>query len=552
MDQHGTVFAELQQTLEFHTLELAYEKKCRQLEAVGEVEKLRQLRVQTLLLEDENDDLHAQLAQDGERIDEVEGYNQELREDLEACQGSLEGVRCELRLKVREIETLKVRSEISLEVFICLHLVKAELNSLHGVTMDSTKLLTEKLTLARELSSLKPELDHLRSQASSHQSLLAEKLSLQRQLSTVQVELETEKRSTQRALAKESKSQAEDALLESQLESAQADLAKERRERQKVEREAQKTSAEAGNRVTTLESRLDAFRTKLKTTKEQLKETQLSLQKAEAPANAASVRASNQAPSWALTQRKRPAVQLDADTMIGTPGDLPAPKRSRKTSTLPGEKSTFSITPFLNRTASVAPESPPSEKAAKDDRDDVEISDSPTANSKSKPGPARASSEPANDLDNPQPTIHAKAPMAPEITKAGKANPRAGPGRKTKTATTLELVTEEDNDEVGDSNVITTQRLNSINVTDGTINEGAEVKKKKRKLLGVGLGKTLFDEDDGDALKGERGIMGGVRGFGTLAKGGLGAAKFGPRKAIAGGKSTFGAISPLKKDRKGT
>lgn len=414
--------------------------------------------------------------------------------------------------------------------------------------MDSTKILTEKLTLARELSSLKPELDHLRSQATSHQSLLAEKLSLQRQLSTLQVELETEKRSTQRALAKEGKLQAEDAKNESQLESAQADLAKERRERQRVEREAQKTSTESENRVTTLESRIDAFRNKLKTTKEQLKETQTSLQKAEASANAVASRALNQAPSWALTQRKRPAVQMDADTMIGTPGDLPAAKRSRKTSTLPGEKSTFSITPFLNRTASVAPESPPSDKANKDDGSDLERPDSPIAKSKPKAVPARAAAELANRSEMAKSATHAKKPSALETAKTGKTISRLVVGRKAKTASTLELVAEEDNDGDSGSNAILTERTESKNVADDTMTEGAEMKKKKRKLLGGGLGKTLFDDDDGDGPKGN---MEGVRGFGNLAKGGLGAPKFGARKALGGGMSTFGAISPLKKDRKG-
>jgi myosin heavy subunit len=432
-------------------------------------------------------------------------------------------------------------------------LVKAELSSLHGVTTYSTKLLTEKLTLARELSSLKPELDHLRSQTTLHQSLLAEKLSLQRQLSTIQVELETEKRSSQRALAKEGKLQVEDARFESQLESLQADLAKERRERQRVEREAQKASTESENRVTTLASRLDAFRNKLKSTKEQLKETQASLQKAEASTNAMASRAStSQAPSWALSQRKRPAVQMDADTMIGTPGDLPAAKRGRKASTLPGEKSTFSITPFLNRTASVAPESPPLDKASKDGKDDVDLPDSPIATSKTKTAPARAASETANTPEETEPPPQSKKPSALENAKDGKANSRRALGRKPKAAPTLELVTEEDNDRNSGSNAIMPERANSKSVADDTINEGAEMKKKKRKLLGGGLGKTLFDEDDGDALKGERGIMGGVRGFGTLAKGSLGAPKFGPRKALGGGMSTFGAISPLKKDRKAT
>ena len=427
------------------------------------------------------------------------------------------------------------------------------MNSLHGVTMDSTKLLTEKLTLARELSSLKPELDHLRSQVASHQTLLAEKLSLQRQLSTVQVELETEKRSTQRVLAKEGKSQAEDAKLESRVESLRAELAKERRERQKIEREAQKVSAELENKNTTLESRLDAFRNKLKTTKEQLKEMQTALQRAEASAQAPSSRvvtSANPAVFLARNPRKRAAVEMDADTMIGTPGDLPVAKRNKKVSTLPGEKSTFSITPFLNRTASVAPESPASGHAGRDGEDNEEPADSPSAKSKPKAVPSAATSDSVDKLQSAKPTAQAKKPGILETVKAGKGNSRPPPARKRKAAPTLEQVAEKKNDENTSSTAEPPKPTTSKGVPDDTTNEGLEMKKKKRKLLGGGLGKTLFDEDDGDSLKGDRGLVGGVRGFGTLARGGLGGPKFGPRKAPGASSSGFGTISPLKKDRK--
>ena len=418
--------------------------------------------------------------------------------------------------------------------------------------MDSTKLLTEKLTLARELSALKPEVDHLRSQAASHQSLLAEKLALQRQLSTLQVELETEKRATQRALVKEGRSQAEDARLESRLESLQADLAKERRERQMVERKAQKDSNESENRITTLESRLDAFRNKLKSTKEQLKEAQTSLQTAQASHHGKSSRASasvNSATSLAGKPRKRSAVQMDVDTMIGTPGDLPAAKKSKQGSTLIGEKSTFSITPFLNRTASVAPESPPLDHASGDDQEHVRVSDRLSGNTNHK-----ASSEAIIDTVDPPDVmkyaVQEQRPGILENAKTSKINSRAAPARKTKAAPTLEQVAEENN-ENGKSMTSASETAATKDVSSEMSRGGFEMKRRKRKLLGGGLGKTLFDEDEGDAPKGDRAMLGGNRGFGTLGKGGLGAPKFGSRKAIGPTVSTFGAISPLKRDRKG-
>ena len=417
--------------------------------------------------------------------------------------------------------------------------------------MDSTKLLTEKLTLARELSALKPELDHLRSQAASHQSLLAEKLSLQRQLGTVQVELATEKRATQRALAKDGKLQAEDAELGSRIESLQADLSKERRERQKVEREVQKTSTESENRITTLESRLDAFRNKLKSTKEQLKEAQMSLQTAQSSNHVKSTRASVPVTNTASSvgnPRKRAAARMDADTILGTPGDLPAGKSSKRGPALIGEKSTFSITPFLNRTASVALEGPPSDNAGGGDGVHVKAPDHASGNTSQtlplSPKEMSDGVDMSHTLNN-----NLNKPGTLQNAKTGKINSRAPPARKTKATPTLEQVAEE-NIENGSPGTKLSELAATEYSCNDTLRGGLEIKRRKRKLLGGSLGKTLFDEDDGDTLKSDRRSLFGVRGFMALGNGGLGISETGPRKGNGPKVSTFGAISPLKKDRR--
>ena len=428
-------------------------------------------------------------------------------------------------------------------------LSQAELNSLHGVTMDSTKLLTDKLTLARELTVLKPEVEHLRSQAASHQSLLADKLYLQRQLSTVQVELETEKRATQRALQKEAKTHAEDAKHVSRVESLQADLAKERRERQRIDREAQKVSSESENRISTLESRLDAFRNKLKCSKEQLKDAQTSLQTLQASNHSRFSRPSTSAKlntSLAANPHKRAAGQIDADTIIGTPGDLPAAKKSKHGSTSLGEKSTFSITPFLNRAVCVASEevSPP-DNASENDEQYFKGSDHPSEYISQE-----AISDPVALSKGTKNPVQARKPGVLENAKTSKTNPRVAPARKAKAAPILEQVAEE-NLENGGSTKTASDPVATKDISNEAFQGVLGIKKRKRKLLGGGLGKTLFDEDEGDALKGSRGLFGGVRDFGTLGKGGLGAPNFGPPKAIGSKLNTFGNISPLKKDKKG-
>ena len=413
--------------------------------------------------------------------------------------------------------------------------------------MDSTKLLTEKLTLARELSSLRPEIDHLRSQATSHQSLLAEKLSLQRQLNTAQSELETEKRSTQRILDKENKAQVEDARQASRVETLQADLAKERRERQKLERDAQKASMESENRATTLESRLDAFRTKLKTTKDQLKETQTALEKAQIAVRATSERTKSTVNSRApfpINSRKRVATDMEDDTMIGTPGTLPGAKKGKTVSSLVGEKSTFSITPFLNRTASVAPESPPTEKPA-------EGGDSSHVPEETGDDPESVSKPMARNQKLTKETINSSEPGVLKNVKASKVNARGSHLRKPKVAPMLEEVAEEEGTESNGVAIAALRAIECVNTLDESSIGDAGTKKKKRKLLGGALGRTLFDEEEGDGMNDAGAVAAGTKTFASLGRGGLTGPKLGPRKALGQSLGSFGAISPLKKDRRG-
>jgi hypothetical protein len=114
-------------------------------------------------------------------------------------------------------------------------MLQAELKAMENVTSDSNKILSEKLALSRELSSLRPEVEHLRAQVESNQGLLAEKLSLQRQLNTAQVELENEKRTAARALAKQGRRMEQDDELRGELEQLRNELAKEQKDRLKAE-----------------------------------------------------------------------------------------------------------------------------------------------------------------------------------------------------------------------------------------------------------------------------------------------------------------------------
>lgn len=89
-------------------VELAYEKSLQQTEFLCQEESARRLRVQILLLKDRNESLHNQLALENNRTGELTKIGQDLRAQLHASRNSFENLHSDLRLKSREIETLKV------------------------------------------------------------------------------------------------------------------------------------------------------------------------------------------------------------------------------------------------------------------------------------------------------------------------------------------------------------------------------------------------------------------------------------------------------------
>ena len=404
-----------------------------------------------------------------------------------------------------------------------------------GVSSDSSKILSEKLALSRELAALKPQVEHLQAQLVANQNLLAQKLSLQRELSAVQVELENEKRASSRARAQELESSKVPANLEAQMEALKAELAKERRDRQAAEREINAAAGEYEGKITLLESRLDAFRNKLKTTKEQLKDTQSQLQVRYSRISSATTlrESTDNTISNPQMLRKRSLAQMDLDATVGTPGDQQPNKRGKKCSALPGEKSEFSITPFLNKTGGISADSPeetPSRPALEDD-----ATNDTTRTSLGKKGTAiqtKTADAPANALG------------------AATANDKLKPKRST-----LKLARSSNLDQVIEENDENDEKIDKPAPPDRPAVEQAcipreqPVLKKKRKLPG----KTLFDGEDDEPthLPGD-GVFGSRAGLASIGKttGAKAAVKLGPRVSTAARGSAFGTFSPLKLERK--
>lgn len=433
---------------------------------------------------------------------------------------------------------------------------------------DSNKVLQEKLALSRKLDQIQPELEHLQSQLENHRAIVAQKQDLERQLSSVEVELENEKRSKQRI---QSKSQDNDEWKE-KFEEA-------KRELEKLKKEHSRELREARGEYEMLEGRVEDTRTKLKKTQADLKDTRAELASCRAEleearqitANSKSNKKDATIKEQHVGKRRAHDMSME-DISIGTPGPdeatlrRPFKKRGAERA-LVGEKSTFSITPFLNRTKNVSdnlsdepgelhsPTGKPAdapEPVMLPEEEAVEAANSPSveplneasgsdgqvdghvsAEEIEQPKAQKVRGRPRKALDEAPTT---KKNMPAQIKKKSKA---------TKAGSKLDVVSEEV--EAGEKVAEPSEKpkklsgLSKSNPAPALLKhstDDADARKKKRKVLGGG-NKTLFDDDEDEPVPKPSKIQ---MGAGRKLKAPLG----GPRNAFGG--ATF---SPLKKDRRG-
>ena len=105
---------QLKLALESRFFELVYERSSRQVEVVCDAERYRQLRVRALLLEDDRDDLHTQSTRAHNHIDGLTRFNERLQEDLKVCTDNCESAQEQLRIRSREVDTMKVLANMTM------------------------------------------------------------------------------------------------------------------------------------------------------------------------------------------------------------------------------------------------------------------------------------------------------------------------------------------------------------------------------------------------------------------------------------------------------
>lgn len=499
-----------------------------------------------------------------------------------------------------------------------LALLKPETEHLRSQLAHQKDVLAEKLSLERQLNALEVELanekravqritqkqqsenneleEELREQVRNlEKELKAEKRAAQKakqaeeamdskqseveqelrqQIDDLEKQLAAEKKSIRSKKDKSSENSKEMDELRTKVEELETSLASEQQERKREKKDSDSLLADAQEQKEELERRLDQLKTKFREARDDLKAARAEITEAKQSATMASVAEVPKAKKSLLKKdapakpiaRKRRVEEISDDTLIlNTPtnGDG-RPKRPSKSraQALVGEKSEFSVTPFLNKTTD-AIESAPADKP-RDPNTTIPASDEETSSD-----PAVADEVPKHIVVETTKIALKDSEVAPAAPAAPKARGRPkskvlgdAPSSKRnmkatkKIAPVLDKVVEEEGDEdvsteqenrSMDSTAAFTKNL-TVNLTEQVRMDEAQPPKKmkKRKVLGAS-NKTLFDDDDDEAVpqpaaKKSVKALGGAKTGGAFAKGPLGALRTGARRK---------SFSPLKRDRRG-
>ena len=106
---HLSFTAKFSQHIDIQCLESAYEATLHNADSITKDEGTRRLRLQIWLLEDENDELHEELALDDDRIEALEQDSEDLRTQLEHALEEASRHESALRVQTRELNIMKVR-----------------------------------------------------------------------------------------------------------------------------------------------------------------------------------------------------------------------------------------------------------------------------------------------------------------------------------------------------------------------------------------------------------------------------------------------------------
>lgn len=399
-----------------------------------------------------------------------------------------------------------------------------------GTVSDSKKLSAENANLSKELALLKSQIEELSSSRVSSQEIVAQKQGLERQLTTLEVQLEDEKRSRERI-------QARNLQQTQELESVSSQLEKLRKEgtdssnTKEQERAVRQQEHDWAKQRKAFEKEIESLNKKLRSTKDQLQDVQKAQQNR--PGNTVAGNANNEAtPQNRVNPIQRAVSQFNPDLTIATPGAVQTYKGIKQPAALPGEKSAFSITPYLNRTNDQLGAEASSDD---DDLDGFSIAKAKEKETDMLPFKGGVSGEDREIDDQPEKqTTLEKLPRKSSKQKQPQSK-TTKPQAKKNLAKRSDNV--ESDDQLEDFSGLRTQTM------------GNGLAKSKKRKLGTQRERNIFEEEEDEFYEQRKPSR-------KLATGAAGRNQTGPQPPAASatgplsGKGVFGAFSPLKRDKK--
>lgn len=398
---------------------------------------------------------------------------------------------------------------------------------------------------------------------------------LRQQVADLEKKLADEKRGAQKAKRSQNSDDKEvQANLQEKLLDLEKQLASERQDMDRMRKSSEKEAAVARDQVDMLTQKVEDFKKKLRETRAELKVVRAEL--TQARTTTTTVVLKDDEPKKPKTKpktgKKRVANEISVDEMmLDTPGNdegrikRPLKKKGIDFTTV-GEKSTFSITPFLNKSNTINV----SETIEEEEMEEPSILEGKgdSAAPIIEPEPETAEEVLGGVEQQPATSVAKALKMTKSKTTEKKirgkakgivlAQSSADENVKTASSKAEKAADEPEPEAVGKENLsadTAAEAKTIVSDAKNTSTDNPEPKKKKRKLLGASGKGTLFDKDE-DA--GE--VVAPVPTAATAATAAVkrkpvglkAAARKGPVASLAqtgafGGKT----FSPLKRDRRG-
>ncbi|KAJ4855483.1 uncharacterized protein T069G_11041 [Trichoderma breve] len=280
-------------------------------------EDARRLQLRVLLLRDENTRLQDKCTAKDEEIKALSRDGDQLRVELD-------GFKAQNQPKDAQIKDAAIEADDAAP--------KAETKSSEAHMQDLSKALDENLALTKELQQLRPEMELLKQQVTNYEKMLSEQR---------KTELASKKQSKPGKTNGESEDMSE---LRAALDKVTEKLAEEERQRENIKSNHRKELEESERQNDKLEQRISKLEKKLKDSQKELRDVRKELKAPQPSSKEDESEGGNTSNNQEATTKARAK-----DQSLTNKERLSRRNKRTIEQAAVGEKSTFSITPLLNK-----------------------------------------------------------------------------------------------------------------------------------------------------------------------------------------------------------